>query len=106
VHLIVLEKPGSRPKIYIGLGTDWGRGLKSRFNHYDGKTMLLQYVKRALDDGYTIMYKGLLYCCTIPAAGKRFKARALILAIEATFSIVLWATVSGTKDYGMSHLCP
>jgi hypothetical protein len=102
----VLKKQGCRPKIYVGSGTYSERGVLGRFEAYDSETLLPRYVKRALDDGYRIVHKGLLYWAPIPVAGKRFAVRALFLAIEATFSIVLWAMVSHTADYGMPHLCP
>jgi hypothetical protein len=106
VYLLVLEKLGSRPKIYIGPGTYGITGATSRFNQYDNKTSLPRYVKCALDDGYTILHKGTLCWSPIPPLGTRFIVRTLFLAIEATFSIVLWAMKSRTKDYGMPHLCP
>jgi len=43
---------------------------------------------------------------TTPIATRGFTVRTLILAIEATFSIVLWAMISRTKDYGMPPLRP
>jgi hypothetical protein len=51
VYLLILEKLGCRPKIYIGSGTDGDRGVANRFYHYDTKKHLPVYVKRALDDG-------------------------------------------------------
>jgi hypothetical protein len=106
VYLLVLEKPSSRPKIYIGSGTHVTRGVRARLHQYDAKTWLSQYVKQALDDGYMIMHKGLLCWCPIPAAAKIFPVRALLMVIEAAFATVLWATRSRTKQYGMPHLCP
>jgi hypothetical protein len=52
------------------------------------------------------VHKGLLCWCPIPTAAKKFVVRAIVLAIEAAFSIVLWAMKSRTKDYGMPPLCP
>jgi hypothetical protein len=106
VYLIVLEKPGCRPKIYIGSGTDADRGVVRRFWNYDTKATLPQYVKRALDDGYTIVHKGLLCWSPIPITAKRFEVRIFFLAIEPTFSMVFWAIISWTKDYGIPPLCP
>jgi hypothetical protein len=106
IYLLVLEKPGCRHKIYIGSGTDRDRGGAKRFWQYDTKRSLPRYVERALNDGYTIVHKGLLCWSPNPTTAKRVAVRALFLAIEATISIVLWAMVSRTKDYGMPHLCP
>lgn len=107
VYLLVLEKQGCRPIIYVGSGTKSLRGVVTRFRDYETKVHLPHYVKYALDDGYTIVHKGLLCWCPVPTAEKCFVVRTLILALEATFSIVLWAMRSKTKDYGMpKHLCP
>ena len=38
--------------------------------------------------------------------GQGFKVPCLFLALEATFSFVLWAMRSRTKDYGMPALYP
>lgn len=102
----MLERLGHRPKIYIGSGTHTARGVAGRFSQYDTKTSLPQCVQQALDNGYAILHQGLLYWCPIPNAIIKFEVRTLILTIEATSSIVLWAMASRTKYYGMPHLCP
>lgn len=106
IYLIVLEKPGYRPKIYIGSSTNSTRGISARFYCYDARVGLPIFVESVLDDGYTVTWKGLLCWSPIPDAGSRFPVAALIHALEATFSIVRWAMKSRTKDYGMPHLCP
>jgi hypothetical protein len=106
VYLLVLEKQGCRPKIYIGSGTNSVRGLVARMYCYTSGKVLHRFVKLALDDGYQIFHKGLLFWTPMPTAMMRIPVRVLIVAIEATFSIVLWAMKSRTKDYGMPHLCP
>jgi hypothetical protein len=106
VYLLVLEKKGFRPNIYVGSGTDSRGGVASRFYQYDTKASLPVYVERALKDGYTITHKGLLCWCPVPAAAIRFQVRTVILALEAMFSFVFWAMKSRTKDYGMPKLCP
>lgn len=40
VYLLVLEKPGCRPKIYVGSGTDKDRGVARRFQQYDSNQNL------------------------------------------------------------------
>lgn len=104
-YLLVLEKPGCRPKIYVGAGTNKDYGVVSRFKNYKNKTSLPGAVKKALDDGYRITFKGLLCWAPIPSAQRRFSTRVLFYAMEAAFSIALWAMQSKTKDYGMPHLC-
>jgi len=70
------------------------------------ESTLPQSVKHVLDDGYTIVSKGLLCWSPIQISTKRFSLRYLFLALEATFSIVLWAMLSRIKDYGMPPLYP
>ena len=106
VYLLVLEKPGCRPKIYVGSGTNAYVGVTSWFGCYNTDTNLPQLVKLALDDGFRIEHKGLLCWVQMPAAKDMFVVRVLFLAIEAAFSTVLWAMQSRTKDYGLPPLCP
>jgi len=61
---LVLEKPGCKPKVYIGSGTSWSLGVVGRFKQYDDGFLLPVYVEKALDEGYEIVSKGLL--CWIP----------------------------------------
>ncbi|KAK5126385.1 hypothetical protein LTR85_010621 [Meristemomyces frigidus] len=110
VYALVLEKVGRRPKIYIGSGTSQRQGVRSRLRQYDTGTCLPWYVKKALDNGYTIVHKGPLCWAPIPTAGVSPKTRALFLAMEATFTFVFWA-MRIPKDttpasYSMKHMCP
>lgn len=107
VYVIVLEKRRCRPKIYIGSGTEKASGVSTRLQQYDNMVNLPRYVKAALDDGYTITYKGLLCWTPLPKAATRFALRVLFLALESAFSITFWAMYSKIKNYGMpQHLCP
>jgi hypothetical protein len=63
------------------------------------------YIKKALDEGYTIVHQGLLCWISIPTASLQPKLRLLFLALEATFAYVFWAMRTVTKDYGMAHIC-
>jgi len=105
VYVLVLTKPNCRPCIYVGSGTAKKRGVALRFSQYDAKRALPCSIERALNEGYTIISKGLLCWAPIPSALLRFPVRALFLALESVFSLTLWAMVSRTKDYGMPHLC-
>jgi hypothetical protein len=82
VYLLVLEKPSCRPKIYVGSGSHVVSGIWERFNQYDNNTNLPMYVKRALDDGYTIVHKGILCWCPLPSALTRTPLRGLFLVLE------------------------
>ncbi|KAK5124008.1 hypothetical protein LTR85_002205 [Meristemomyces frigidus] len=108
VYCLVLEKPKSRPMIYVGSGTDKDLGVSKRLAQYNNKdrSTIPRFVKRAMDDGYVIAHKGLLCWSPIPTASKRYALRAVFLVLETTFAIVFWAMVSRDKDYGMPHLCP
>lgn len=106
VYVLVLTKPNCRPRIYVGSGTAKKRGVELRFSQYDTKRALPRSIERALDEGYTIISKGLLAWAPIPSATLRFPVRALFLALESIFSLTLWAMASRTKDYDMPHICP
>jgi hypothetical protein len=68
VYLIMLEKSGCRPLVYIGSGTESSRGIAERFSQYERSLHLPRYVEKALHEGYTIMHKGLLCWTAIPSA--------------------------------------
>jgi hypothetical protein len=95
VYLLVLEKPSHRPKVYIGSSTEGRSGLCTRMSQYDRGVNLPIYVRRALDDRYTISYKGLLCWSPLPTGAEKFPLHALFLAVEAAFSLFL--------DYGISQ---
>jgi hypothetical protein len=104
VYALVLAKEASRPRLYVGSGTCYTGGVRRRFNNYVNKEELPKYVKRSLDEGYTISHKGLLCWCPIPESS-RLRTRVLFLALEATFSSILWAMNNRDKTYGMPLLC-
>jgi hypothetical protein len=58
VYLLVLEKHGCRSKIYIGSSTNTVSGVRHRFGQYRRLETLPHYVKKAVDEGYTIVHKG------------------------------------------------
>jgi hypothetical protein len=92
VYLLVLEKQNSRTKIYIGSGTNAESGVSSRLRHYDIKAydVLPLYVNEALEEGYTIVHKGLLCSAPLPPAGVVPTTRLLFLALEAAFTFAFW----------------
>jgi hypothetical protein len=106
VYLLILEKPSSRPRIYIGCGTHTAKGVGNRLVDYDAKRRLPRYVQQAVDNGYTITHKKLLCWTPIPDVTIRFPARVLIVLLEAILSIAFWAMISRTNDYGMPRLSP
>jgi len=106
IYVLVLQKPGATPCIYIGSGTNAKGGVRTRLLQYDRKHLLPLYVKAALDDGYEIVHKGLILWCPIPSAAEVPRLRVLFVAIEAACSFLFWAMKSNSKDYGMSASCP
>lgn len=104
VYLITLEKATCRPRIYIGSATGQVQGLSRRFRDYTYLGRMPQYVKKAVDEGYTITYKGVLCWTPIPTAPLRLPLRALFLILETAFSLAFWAMKSRSKTYGMPSL--
>lgn len=105
VYVIILKKSGHKYLIYIGSGTS-SHGLRSRFANYDYRNALGRFVTRALDQGYTIVHKGLLCWAPKPTTENKFLLRGIMLLLEATFHIIFWSMVSRKKDYCLPHLCP
>lgn len=108
VYAIVLKKPGSRPKVYIGSGTSTRGGVRSRLNQYDqsNPAMIPRFVQKAFNQGYKMTHQGLLVSAHIPPTGTRVVTRSLFLALEAVFSILFWTMHSRKSTYGMPPLCP
>lgn len=106
VYLLVLERKGLRPRIYVGSGTNTLEAVHRRFRDHDKKRDLPKHVIKALEDGYEITHKGLLCTAPIPDIGLRYPIVGLFLLLETYFSIAFWAMKPRTKDYGMPHLCP
>jgi hypothetical protein len=107
VYLLILEKSDCRPRVYIGMGTQEVKGVAGRLYQYEALVNLPALVKAALDEGYDITHKGLLCWCPMPAVGTVLTPlRALFLVLESTFSLMLWAMQSRTKEYFFPTLCP
>jgi hypothetical protein len=105
IYLLVLEKDNCWPKVYIGSGTNGTEGVSSRIGQYRRLELLPRYLGKALDEGHTIVHKGLLCWCSIPNAALQPMFRLLFLILEAAFSYMFWAMKAVTKDYGMVHIC-
>jgi hypothetical protein len=107
IYLIVLGKPGEPYRVYIGSATCSDRGMLKRFYKYDTETALPKYYEASLEEGFTVVHRGLLcWTLSIPPPAIQPTFRLLFLLLEATFSYVFWAmrTPNG-KDYGMGHIC-
>jgi hypothetical protein len=103
VYALTLEKPGCRPRVYIGKSTNSARGAIVRLADYDLQKTLPEFVKKSLDDGFTITHKGFLCIKRNPLASQFAVVETIILALEATFTFFFWAMWSRVKDYNMSH---
>jgi hypothetical protein len=108
VYLLVLEKAGCRPRIYIGSGTNAAEGVRGRFYCNRAGVMLPRYVEKSVKGGYSIEHMGLLCWIDLPSPGLVLKIRLLFLALKATFAYMFWAmrTVNQANDYGRGHICP
>lgn len=113
VYLLVLEKDGGRPRIYIGSGTSSAGGVRNRMSSYDRRSrtgqvdnVIPHYVETSLQEGYAITHKCLLAWTPLPPPSDLYELRCLILVFETIFSLGFWAMKSRTKDYYMPALCP
>jgi hypothetical protein len=116
VYVLVLEKVGQRPRIYIGSGTRTNGGVRARMATYDHASREGQFgafvggtplhVDKALKEGFIITHKGLLAWTSIPNVNHQYALRGLFLILECVFTLYFWAMKSRTKDYGMPTLCP
>lgn len=107
VYLLVLEKQGYRPKIYIGSGTDARNGVSTRLAQYGTGQILPRYVANALNNGYAIEHKGIICSMPVPSAVAVPLNRLLFLLLEATFTFYFWAMVGKTEyGYSMAAFCP
>jgi hypothetical protein len=119
VYVIILEKLGSQPQVYVGSGTSALEGIKGRWRNYDVDQSVPSGVRRAKANGYHISSKGLLAWGPIPASVAMPPIRVLFVALEAAFtfafgafndkvtftleqaSLCLWAR----KELGYGGLC-
>lgn len=113
VYVVILFKLGQWPRIYIGSATDSLGSILRRMGEYDrrvrtGKasTTIPHHVERSLQEGYTILHKGLLAWTSVPPASRRYLVRCLFLLMETLFTLCFWAMISRTKDYYMPALGP
>ena len=63
-----------------------------------------KYVEKSLNDGYTLVHKGILCWTPIPSAALVPILRTLIVTLEATFTFVFWAMLARqTTDSAWSN---
>ncbi|KZL63107.1 pyruvate carboxylase, partial [Colletotrichum incanum] len=106
IYVLVLEKAGCRPKVYIGAGTEKRSGVSTRIGQYRRGENFSTYVQKAVNEGFSIAHMGLLCWVPLPPASKRSSLRALVLVVEAAFTLWFWTIRSRTSTYGMPSLGP
>jgi len=94
IYAICLEKKGKPKMLYVGSGTDTNGGVSKRMAHYKPSlSNQPSLVGPAFKAGYRVTHHGLLCWGKMPAAGFMPRARALFLAIEATFTTIFHAVI-------------
>ncbi|KAL1591569.1 hypothetical protein SLS60_011819 [Paraconiothyrium brasiliense] len=113
IYLLVLEKPGHRPRIYVGSGTNKANGFPIRWATYDklfrlgiNDGLVPLYVEKAFQEGYKMTHSCVLVWAPIPFASERLTLRGLFILFENIFHHLFWPMISKTKDWDMPHLCP
>lgn len=104
VYLLTLEKPGQRPKIYVGSGTDALTGVRSRFTQYDQRVSLPTNVRSSLKDGYAITSKAILCSAPIPNNRDRFERRAVFLVLETIFAAAFNSMIQENSHYDVEAM--
>lgn len=107
VYLLVFEKPGCLPAIYIGSGTASQGGVRRRLlSHRSGNTAVPFGVQQAKDNGYTLTHTSLLVSCLIPLPIHRPQLAVLMLLLEAAFCAIFWPFPSTHRTYGLDRYTP
>ncbi|VTT75423.1 unnamed protein product [Fusarium fujikuroi] len=105
VYLLVFEKLGCLPAIYIGSGAAHVRGVRKRVLQHRtcdvGSSACPAGVRKARQDGYTLTHSSLLVSCPIPQAEHRPQLEVLILLLEAAFCAIFWPFSSTNKTFGL-----
>lgn len=98
VYVLVYEKPGSLPRVYIGSGTA-DRGVQERLASYlRGVNMTTpNSVIKARNEGFELVHQGLLAWSRMPTPADKVLFRLFFLALEAMFTFGFW-TFAGSKD--------
>lgn len=112
---LLMRKKGCVDILYIGIGTNEYKGVKGRMDEYDSynsKTFVStnnscpSNVRKSLNNGYSIVHKGLLCWAPIPRARDVPRFRVLFYGLEAVFAYGFWALHSKTMDVEIMSCCP
>lgn len=104
VYILVLRKPGFRPRIYIGSGTAYKRSARHRKSEYDRLVNLPEKVRDFVNMGYKITHWAPLLHCPIPTAAHVPVVRYLIVAVEAFLTCAFSTFYNPDKDYGAGNV--
>jgi hypothetical protein len=99
VYLMVLEKDGHEPCIYVGSSVDVTQGIWARLGQHLRGARDPSRVKQVKDEGYKIVHLTILAYMGIPTPPERTKSRALIRILEACFHYVFWSMWSKDVMY-------
>lgn len=106
IYGIVMERD-EECKLYVGSGTDSKSGVAIRLTHYEpGHPLLPRLVRKAFEDGFHVVSKGLFCWTPLPSVGLRPRVRGRFLLLEALFAIVFFATFAASTDCFINHLLP
>ncbi|KAF5555762.1 heat shock 70 kDa [Fusarium phyllophilum] len=110
VYLLIFEKAGCLPAIYIGSGAAQVRGVRKRVLQHRtcdvGSSNCPAGVQKARQDGYTLTHSALLVSCPIPKAEHRPQLHVLIHLLEAAFCAIFWPFPSTDRTFGLGHYTP
>jgi hypothetical protein len=99
IYAIVMEKPGCRPCLYIGSGTNVAHGARSRIRSYNANASHLpRFVELRFTQGFHIGHIGLLCWTPSPSPGLVPRVRARFLALEAAFTVLFHAAFEALTD--------
>lgn len=88
VYILLLERPDSKPNLYVGSGTNALDGVQARAQGYNsGNGPWSQHTQKALDEGYVVSSFGLLCWINLPPAEQVLRQRARVLVLEAVLAI-------------------
>lgn len=93
IYIILMEKTGEAPKLYVGSGTSGQYGVRTRLAVYKNLVTgtVARLIRSAASKGYVITSIGLLCWAAIPHYTLQPLARLRFLAIEALFCILFFA---------------
>ncbi|KAK3996818.1 hypothetical protein QBC44DRAFT_339021 [Cladorrhinum sp. PSN332] len=101
-------KPFCTPRVYIGsatsIGTPTAAGLRLRLKQHEDGFLVPRYIKKPLDDGFSVVHKGVLCWIPRPIAALQPACRLMILLLEYFFAYVFWTMKAAYGSYGLSHI--